>query len=281
MCEVSGAVTSNEVKVERPSRRSVGPDSRPFPGERESPADERPRTAISTDHPDVLTRKTLGWLSWGVALLAVANLINDLVGRPFWTVTRFIYLGDDQNVAAWYSSILLLGAAALAAKCFLISRAEKRIRPWSFALLAALLALMSCDEIARFHEIMGDFASRFYDPATQEISRHAAWVWIGGPIVIGAFGFFVFLLQAPLRVSPGAVQRIGAGFTLIVVGGVILEATINWMNHEELQWLWNAEVIAEETLEMAGTMLVAYGLAHWIKTVRDSRRAGSPASLAP
>ena len=55
----------------------------------------------------------------------------------------------------------------------------------------------------------------------------------------------------------------GAGFGLIVVGGVILESTINFLNHEDLQWLWDLEVVVEETLEMLGSLTLAYALCVW------------------
>jgi len=50
---------------------------------------------------------------------------------------------------------------------------------------------------------------------------------------------------------------------LIILGGVILESTINFLNHEELQWLWNIEIIVEESLEMIGTLFIAYALIVW------------------
>jgi hypothetical protein len=226
--------------------------------------------------PSLFTKGTLDVLSAGVALLAFLNGVNDGIGRPFWTVTRYIYLGDDQNVAAWYSSILLISAAALALECWIVSRARGARGSWSFALVGGLLAAMSCDEIVRFHEGLGDVASRFYGAPTLAISRHAAWVWIGGPVIIAAFVFFVLLLRKPLRASPGAFPLVLSGFGAIVLGGVLLEATTNWLNHDHLQRLWNAEVIAEETLEMAGTMLIAYGLLRW-RTI-TVRSGGGPAN---
>jgi hypothetical protein len=270
-------VTLDQVQVSRPRLDPESPDSRPLPGERREPLVDESPTAPKTSPSvfPILTTRALHYFSAGVALLALINVANDSIGRPFWTITRFIYLGDDGNVSAWYSSILLILAAALALKCYGISRSQNREHPWAFALLAGLLAAMSCDEIARFHESLGDFASRFYEPSTQEISKHAGWVWIGGPIVITAFAAFIFLLRKPLGSAPGCFSLLNVGFASIVLGGVLLEATINWMNHEELQWLWNLEVIAEETLEMAGTMLIAYSLARWIEVSLASRRSWS------
>ncbi|MCK5114280.1 MAG: hypothetical protein KAR11_05910 [Phycisphaerae bacterium] len=32
------------------------------------------------------------------------------------------------------------------------------------------------------------------------------------------------------------------------------------LNHEDLQWMWNIEIITEEALELLGTLLICFGL---------------------
>ena len=59
----------------------------------------------------LLDLRTMRALYAGVIALAIANLLNQAVGTPFWTITRLIDLGSDGNAAAWYSSVLLLAGA--------------------------------------------------------------------------------------------------------------------------------------------------------------------------
>lgn len=47
------------------------------------------------------------------------------------------------------------------------------------------------------------------------------------------------------------------------MGGVVFESSINWLNHDELQWVWNAEIFVEESLEFAGSLLILYGFTRW------------------
>jgi len=70
---------------------------------------------------------------------------------------------------------------------------------------------------------------------------------------------------------------LGTGLLCIIFGGVVLESTINWLNHEELQWVWEAEIVIEESFEMIGTVLIAYALVLW----RDGLRHHLPIKNAP
>lgn len=94
-----------------------------------------------------------------VLFLAVSNLINNATGQPFWTITRHIWLGADDNCTAWYSSLLLALAGLVAYQCAVLARVVREANRKAFHLLVALLLLMSCDEIARLHEtVFGDIA---------------------------------------------------------------------------------------------------------------------------
>jgi hypothetical protein len=47
------------------------------------------------------------------------------------------------------------------------------------------------------------------------------------------------------------------------LGGVFAESTINFLNQEELKWVWDIEVVLEESLEMMGTIFISYSLIRW------------------
>lgn len=211
----------------------------------------------------LLNRQELKWLFLGVIVLVLANLVNQLAGKPFWGITRFIYLGYDNNLSAWYSSFLLGVAALLAYDCWRYARRNEIRGGVSFLLFAGLLLLMAADEIAQFHEIFGGYVADYFELSSKEFAKHTAWVWLGGPLIIAIFVGFIFLLEKIVALVPRCMFYLSLGLGTIIVGGIVLESTINFLNHNELQWLWDAEIIVEESLEMIGTLLVAYALMLW------------------
>ncbi|GJM43887.1 MAG: hypothetical protein DHS20C21_07290 [Gemmatimonadota bacterium] len=218
-----------------------------------------------------LNGRSIRWLAAGVGALVLLNLINHAVGAPFWTITRNIDLGSDTNAAAWYSSMLLFVGAILAMDCREVARARRLPDHRELLLLAGLLALMSCDELARFHENLGALVAQRAGIADAGFARHAKWVWVLGPLVIAAFAFVALRVRRTLLRVPGTFRLFVYGILSIVVGGVFLESTINFLNHETLQMVWNLEIVAEEALEMAGSLFIAAALVRW----RDSMATGS------
>ena len=211
----------------------------------------------------LLTKRELQYLAAGVIFLVAANIIDLVIGTPFWGITRFIYLGSDENISAWYSSILLAVAGLIAYECWRYARKKNIQGGLSLLLFAGLLFFMSADEVARIHEIIGRYAADFFGISSKDFAKRAPWVWIGGPFVIAVFIGFTLLLKNVFSLVSGSMFYLATGFSLIILGGVILEGSINFLNHEELQWLWNIEVILEESLEMTGTLFIAYALIVW------------------
>ncbi len=133
---------------------------------------------------------------------------------------------------------------------------------------AILLAAMSCDEVAQIHERIGDWSHMLHlFPA--DWTRHARWVWIGGPIILVFYAFAINALRKPLSLAPGSFLLIAGGFGAIFLGGVVIESTINWLDHGERQRLWDAETIIEEGLELSGALLILYGLATWNRAMGE------------
>lgn len=213
-------------------------------------------TMISKSPIDKLV---LQYLLGGVIVLVLANALNHMVGMPFWTITSFIHLGSDTNIPAWYSSLLLAVAAVVSLECYRDAGTRNLSGYWTFLVMAGLLLFMSCDEVAGFHEILGGKIATYYGIA----GKSAGWVWLGGPIIIILFLCFFLFLKKPLSLVPGTTFYLGLGFGLIILGGVVLESTINWLNHDELQWLWDLEVLVEESFEMMGTLSIIYSFIRW------------------
>jgi hypothetical protein len=181
-----------------------------------------------------------------------------------------IHLGYDDNFSAWYSSMLFVITGLISYSCFNVAKREN-IRDGIWLLLfSVLLFALSADEISRFHEILGGYLSDRMGVSEQKYAQHSNWVWVGGPIVIGVFVAFAWRLKNLVLIVPKSMFLLVAGFVTIILGGVVLESTTNFLNHDELQWVWNIEVIFEETLEMVGTLLIAYALVLWKEGVENT-----------
>ena len=216
-----------------------------------------------------LSKRELRFLSFGILFLAAANIVDLIFGKPFWIITRFIYLGYDDNVSTWYSSMLLAVASLIAYECWIYANNRKIQGGKSLLWLACLLIFMSADEVARFHEIFGGYAAKFFGLSSKGFAKHSAWVWIGGPVVITIFIGFMLLLKGVLSLVPRSMFYLAVGFSLIVLGGIFLESTTNFLNQQNLKWIWSIEVILEEVLEMIGTMFLAYALITWKTGIVD------------
>lgn len=203
------------------------------------------------------------YLCAGTMFLMAANVVDLVLGRPFWIVTRFIYLGCDDNLSAWYSSILLAVAGLLAYECSLCAKRKHIQGGVSFLVFAGLLFFMSGDEVARFHEILGGYAAKYCHISSYDFAKHADWVWVGGPFIVMVFIGYLFLLKKAFSSVSASMYFLGIGFSLIILGGVVLESTTNFLNHGEYQWIWNIEVVAEESLEMMGSLFISYALIRW------------------
>ena len=211
----------------------------------------------------LFSKRSLRYLAGGVAVLVIVNIVNQILGKPFWTVTRFIHLGSDDNIAAWYSSMLLAYAGFLSYECSVHAKTRKFPGGLPFLVFCGLLFLMSCDEVAQIHETIGARAADYLNISSSSLAQHSSWVWVGGPILVGVFVGVVLWLKKFLTLVPRCTWLLAAGFTAIILGGIFLESTINFLNHDEYQLLWDIEIILEETLEMVGTVLIASSLMVW------------------
>ncbi len=122
---------------------------------------------------------------------------------------------------------------------------------------------MSCDESAQLHETLGNLVLKKTGISVESFSKNSNWVWFGGPIVIILFFFTGLYLKKPFSKAPGTFKFLVWGFVVIIFGGVILESTTNWLNHEDLQWVWNIEIVIEESLELLGELAISYSLVLW------------------
>lgn len=116
---------------------------------------------------------------------------------------------------------------------------------------------MSCDEVAMIHENLGNTINKYFIHSSS--INHSAWVVILGPFVL--IGIIIFLVKMRRYfIGSPAICWLLLGFCVYVGGAFILEATINLLNHENLEWLFKTENILEEACEMFGVIFIIKGL---------------------
>ena len=161
------------------------------------------------------------------------------------------------NFPTWFSSMLLALAAFFSYQCSIAAKTPQRgQRMWQWAALGFLG--MSCDEVAMIHESIGNTLNKYYFKS--KAIEHSTWVIILGPIILVMLIVFIIKIKKYLRNSRKAKQLLMIGIFVYVGGSFFLEATINLLNHQNLQWLWNLEIVLEEFFEMLGTVIIIKGL---------------------
>ncbi|KXI27142.1 hypothetical protein [Paraglaciecola hydrolytica] len=223
----------------------------------------------------MIDRTEINYCLFGVFSLAIVNIIDLLLDKPFWIITKMMNLGSDTNFPAWFSSMLLALAGLLAYQCFHVAKKYKTQGHYSLLLFSLLLFALSADEIARIHETLGEFLSKQSGLASQDQPSNAGWVFVGGPIAVIVFTLVTFRLRQFLLLVPQSLTYLVLGFASIILGGIVLESTTNYLNHDNLQWLWDIEIIVEETLEMIGSIFIMLALVIWRNTITERNNGSS------
>ena len=205
-----------------------------------------------------------------IVLLNVLNAIAVVLyheghkGRFFRTFS----LDGEANVPAWFSSALLLSAAALlalvAVDAFL--RRERWARHWTG--LSLVYVLLSLDETAEIHERIGSWLRAHLD-----LHGPLHYAGVIPALALAAFVGIAFLRF--LRALP-RVTRVGivVAAALYVFGAAGVEAMSGWWaeSHQGSTALLLVSTV-EENLEMAGTTIFILVVLHYLA------RFGRPVSL--
>ena len=125
-------------------------------------------------------------------------------------------LNGDSSIPTWYAAFTLLLCAGLLALHGHYSRQRAEANAFHWRLLAWVFVLMSVDEVARIHEIVGSFLGAQIKPAVGELNGffHFDWVAAGA-----AFTLAVALFCIPLLLR---LPRRGAG-GLMLAGALVVE----------------------------------------------------------
>jgi hypothetical protein len=170
-------------------------------------------------------------------------------------VMQLFDVNSERNVPTWFSSTLLMGCAVLAALLAALVRRAGGRGAGHWAGLAAVLSLLSLDEVAALHERLGGPAAEVLGHATRG-ALHFAWVVPGTVLALVVGLVFVrFVVGLP----PGTRRVVVAAAAMYLTGATALEAVGGAVLEDQGdRAVYLLVTAAEEGLEMAGSVLLLY-----------------------
>ncbi|RJP70900.1 MAG: hypothetical protein C4539_05695 [Ignavibacteriales bacterium] len=182
-------------------------------------------------------------------------------------------LASENNIATWYSSMLLSLSSGLSLSCFsadylTASSRKERILSFGWVIFIYIFLLLSFDELGSIHEMIGQL---FYVDSAKEIK--AGWITtLAVPIGLAAFYMIAFGLLKFFQ-NPKLFFILIAGVTCYVVNPFLekIEMNILFTNPGATDWHLHDLLIAiEEGFELFGsTLFLLYFLLYALRK-RDS-----------
>ena len=203
------------------------------------------------------------WVTLALACCAVALAGGYVLSKPFehgcaeracQELVRWLDLDQEANLPTWFSTTLWLFAGAIAGA---VGAEESKWR-WHWFALAALCGFMSLDEASQFHEIFGTMLG---DQVSANRFLFYNWIFYGLAMVLAAGAVFLPFLRAIPRSTALRFVLAGAVFVSGAVGLEMIGAASKTGAISLVQGrLWIAQVAVEESLEMAGVILLIRAL---------------------
>jgi hypothetical protein len=189
-----------------------------------------------------------------LAALNVANVVNIVViERGHW-----LLMAVERNPSTWFASALLAATALLA---WAVGRGT--VEPGSWNLVAAVLLLMSVDEVATFHEKLGGV------PGVPHLGSRA---WIGAGLVVSLLvgaRLLPWVMSLPLRLRVAVLQSA----TLFLAGAVGVEWVAGaWAETHGDDRVFFAISTVEENLELLAVLLLADRLLGYAASLQAALR---------
>jgi hypothetical protein len=187
----------------------------------------------------------------GVMVQTAAHLVNvRVLDGEVWSLSADV----DGNAFAWASAASTLAAAFLAAALALLLPRRAHML-W---LLAALLAFLSLDDIARIHETTGRWVVGL-SGADLDYSR-LVWPVLFLPILLACW---VLLLRTAGTMDPRSRRALYVGLGALGAALAAEAVSTAWIANGAAAGSWPdaIEVVFEEGAELAGWILISSALA--------------------
>lgn len=211
------------------------------------PPQPAPADCSRAAHPALIVAATLLLLQAGI----VAVNLTPLIER--YTVSDLLDVNGEANLPSWLSASALLAIAAAAGLAAWADRLAARPRPlWrGWALIAGLFVLLSADEAAGLHELIGEKVHRIVQ--IEALPSLYSWVLVVAPLGLVTVIFLIRWLAANLGFgSPTA--RLALEAIALWLAVPVLEALDPTHGGPRLLSVF------EETLEVGGEALFLAGV---------------------
>jgi len=219
----------------------------------------------------------LGVLVAADVLLLLLYGFSKLIVDAHPTLAFMFDLDGEGNAAAWYASsqLLLVSALSLLYGLQVDDRALRRF----YYLLAAVFVFFSADEAAMFHEPLAFFVREHTSGLSLPGPEHITWT-LPYLVVLVLILAMVRMGFARFLRCPDGRLALHAGAVLFVVGGVLVELVGYYvLSGWGIDYHGSGgalQVALEETCEVLGVSLMAYGLLARLHAL-ESHRPGASA----
>lgn len=196
--------------------------------------------------------KKIFWILTGVVILLLGIYTWNVIawhiipqGMPEFFISRFD-IDAEANIPTWFATTLLL---LISISAFLIYAEQRKTQPknrWSFFWLffGVVYCYFSLDEAAVIHEVF----DLFFDDK---------WIVVYAPLALLFFLACTYYFFIKRKDEPRLRNWIIGGLIVYVAGALGCE----WIGYNfDLVFAWQkVELVAEEGLEMLGTIMVLMG----------------------
>lgn len=200
------------------------------------------------------------------------NVYHELNGQVF-EISNRVDFDDEASIPTWISQLILLaiGLSAFVAAYLQQNSGAKRI--WT--IIGAIGIVLSLDEVAALHELLLQIVHlAVFSEVAPTIRSNAWFVLLPFIVVVGAF----LLFQAIRHISRRTVFIFILGTTIFMTGAVFIDVLTNASNINNF-YEKGVLVGAEESLEIAGTSTVLYGILDYLESVFTDRIRAARARL--
>lgn len=225
-----------------------------------APGERRPPLSIPLRLPVALTAMIVmvGLLCLGHVLTTLLPLLQ---GNVPGESAHLLDLGRENNLPTWYATLSLFICALILCLVGWAKHCERDSFRRHWLALAAGFLLLSADEAASIHELVGrSLESRIH---FQGVLYYGSIVPMLGGVVLIAFTFFRFWWHLPLhtrvRVAVAGVLYLGGA-----VGCEMLESQEEFRTHSQGTTAYHLMVFVEEVLEMSGVLIFLHTLAQYV-----------------
>ncbi|RIQ31030.1 hypothetical protein [Jiangella rhizosphaerae] len=228
-----------------------------------APVDRQRRIASPFARDDV--RYAIGRaLLLGCAVVMALHLLAVVVrmrtrpeGGVLADVLALLNGGHERSLASWWTSALLVACCAAALVAARLARGAGEggaARAW--AVLAAVLGLLSLDEIVSLHERGAEWAAAVFE--TGSLLARLGWTIPAAAILVASL---VVLVPAFRAVPRRARLIVVAGLATSIAGALGMEVLNVLLVDAGARYLWRHLAMAvEEAAEMAGVVIVLLGV---------------------